>query len=132
MHLLLWIHRQCSSRIHSLQHFGVQRAFSSYKIDIIANQLLSMASSLKLRFCVRSDCEIQLEGEGPWRLPGDPEDVEIILTPGHTRGHIVLVYKNTENPEESACFTGDHLAFSRLGGLTIFKYAPKSISAIAL
>lgn len=68
-----------------------------------------------------NECEIQLEGEGPWRLPGDAEDVEIILTPGHTQGHIVLLYKDTENPEETACFTGDHLAFSRLGGLSIFK-----------
>ena len=66
---------------------------------------------------------MQLEGEGPWRLPGDAEDVEIILTPGHTQGHIVLLYKSTENPEETACFTGDHLAFTRLGGLSIFKYA---------
>ncbi len=47
----------------------------------------------------------------------------MILTPGHTQGHIVLLYKHAENPEETACFTGDHLAFSRLGGLSIFKCA---------
>ncbi|MDZ4832713.1 MAG: MBL fold metallo-hydrolase [Candidatus Melainabacteria bacterium] len=36
-----------------------------------------------------------------------PADFEIIQTPGHTRGHIVLLYKN------KYLFTGDHLAYNR-------------------
>ncbi|MBS2009735.1 MAG: MBL fold metallo-hydrolase [Cyanobacteria bacterium SZAS TMP-1] len=32
-------------------------------------------------------------------------DFKIIVTPGHTRGHMVLLYKNT------VLFTGDHLAY---------------------
>jgi glyoxylase-like metal-dependent hydrolase (beta-lactamase superfamily II) len=62
-----------------------------------------------------------LEGEGPWQLPGGSGDVEIIHTPGHTRGHLVLLYKGEGGEQGGACFTGDHLAFGSTGGLTLFK-----------
>ena len=33
---------------------------------------------------VRSECEMKLEGQGPWAVPGGEDDLEIIHTPGHT------------------------------------------------
>ena len=41
----------------------------------------------------RSKCEVQLEGEGPWKLPDGSDDLEIVFTPGHTQGHCCLYYK---------------------------------------
>jgi glyoxylase-like metal-dependent hydrolase (beta-lactamase superfamily II)/ferredoxin len=50
------------------------------------------------------DAEVVLDGQGPWELaPG----FLAILTPGHTRGHCVLLYR------ERFLFTGDHLAWDR-------------------
>ena len=40
-----------------------------------------------------SKCEVKLEGEEPWEFPGAADDLEIIHTPGHTYGHIVLLHK---------------------------------------
>lgn len=51
-----------------------------------------------------------LRGEGPWMLC---RDVKVIHTPGHTRGHIVVLYRN------EFLFTGDHLYwYPYVGGLT--------------
>ena len=48
--------------------------------------------------------EVVLDGEGPWPLaPG----FLAIPTPGHTRGHCVLLY------QERFLFTGDHLDWDR-------------------
>ena len=48
--------------------------------------------------------EVVLRGEGPWELaPG----VLAIPTPGHTKGHCVLLF------QERFLFTGDHLAWDR-------------------
>jgi len=41
----------------------------------------------------RSQCEVMLEGEGPWKLPDGGDDMEIVFTPGHTAGHCVLIHK---------------------------------------
>jgi glyoxylase-like metal-dependent hydrolase (beta-lactamase superfamily II)/ferredoxin len=61
------------------------------------------------------DVERLLSGREPIRL--DPELVAI-PTPGHTRGHAVLQYR------EKFLFTGDHLAWSRRrGGLVAFRDA---------
>ena len=49
------------------------------------------------------DAEHLLEGVGPVELAGD---LTAIPTPGHTRGHTVLLYDNR------FLFTGDHLAWS--------------------
>jgi glyoxylase-like metal-dependent hydrolase (beta-lactamase superfamily II) len=55
-----------------------------------------------------------LEGDEPVRLAGD---LLAVPTPGHTRGHAVLLWKDV-------LFTGDHLAFSkRRGHLVAFRDA---------
>lgn len=60
--------------------------------------------------------EVQLEGEGPWQLPDGSEDIELIHTPGHTDGSVVLLYKPS-----STLFSGDHMGVSRrLGRLAVF------------
>ena len=48
--------------------------------------------------------ELPLSGRQPVRLA---DDLIAIPTPGHTRGHAVLLYR------EKFLFTGDHLAWSR-------------------
>ncbi|MBY0528438.1 MAG: MBL fold metallo-hydrolase [Gemmataceae bacterium] len=48
--------------------------------------------------------EVVLDGDGPWELA--PEFLAI-FTPGHTRGHCVLLY------DERFLFTGDHLDWDR-------------------
>ena len=56
-----------------------------------------------------------LEGEGPWNTI--PQG-KILFTPGHTRGHCILLFK------DKFLFTGDHLAWShRLNHLYAFKSA---------
>lgn len=63
-----------------------------------------------------SAVEVQLEGEGPWQLPDGSEDIELIHTPGHTDGSVVLLYKPS-----STLFSGDHMGVSRrLGRLAVF------------
>lgn len=57
------------------------------------------------------DVEVKLTGEGPWALDGegvkqhaaagDDDDVIMIFTPGHTSGHVSLLYK-----PDNALFTG--------------------------
>lgn len=50
------------------------------------------------------DAEVVLDGEASWHLaPG----FVAIFTPGHTRGHCVLLY------QDRFLFTGDHLAWDR-------------------
>jgi glyoxylase-like metal-dependent hydrolase (beta-lactamase superfamily II)/ferredoxin len=51
--------------------------------------------------------ERSFEGDDPVRLA---DDLLAIPTPGHTRGHAVLLWKDTY------LFTGDHLAFSKRRG----------------
>jgi glyoxylase-like metal-dependent hydrolase (beta-lactamase superfamily II)/ferredoxin len=46
--------------------------------------------------------ETQLTGIEDWRIA---DDLQVIPVPGHTKGHTVLLYKNT------FLFTGDHLAW---------------------
>jgi len=50
------------------------------------------------------DAEVVLDGEGPWELA---PDFLAIPTPGHTKGHCVLLY------QERFLFTGDHLDWNR-------------------
>jgi glyoxylase-like metal-dependent hydrolase (beta-lactamase superfamily II)/ferredoxin len=59
--------------------------------------------------------EVLLRGDEPVRLA---EDLLAIPTPGHTRGHAVLLYRG------KFLFTGDHLAWSRRrDGLIAFRDA---------
>ncbi len=51
--------------------------------------------------------EQPITGSDPVRLD---EDLVVVPTPGHTRGHAVLLYRNRY------LFTGDHLAWSRRRG----------------
>src|SRR6185295_3990724 len=51
----------------------------------------------------RMGIERVISGESPVRLD---DDLLIVPTPGHTRGHQVLLYR------EKVIFTGDHLAWS--------------------
>jgi len=62
-----------------------------------------------------AEVEIVLRGEDPVRLA---DDLLAIPTPGHTRGHAVLLYR------DRFLFTGDHLAWSRRrGALVAFRDA---------
>src|SRR5215470_5508579 len=59
------------------------------------------------------ETEQVMEGDEPIQLE---KDLVAIPVPGHTRGHIVLLYKN------KFLFTGDHLAWSEnTGGLIAFR-----------
>jgi glyoxylase-like metal-dependent hydrolase (beta-lactamase superfamily II)/ferredoxin len=59
--------------------------------------------------------ERKISGSEPVRLD---EDLVVIPTPGHTRGHAVLLYR------DKFLFTGDHLAWSsRRNGLIAFRDA---------
>jgi len=53
------------------------------------------------------DAEIVIEGKEPKQFS---KDLLIIPVPGHTRGHMVLLWKN------QVLFTGDHLALDRKSG----------------
>jgi glyoxylase-like metal-dependent hydrolase (beta-lactamase superfamily II)/ferredoxin len=69
------------------QHFGCQRIL--HQEDITADT---------------RDVEIPLAGSEPIQLS---RDLFIIPVPGHTKGHMVLLYKN------KFLFAGDHLAWSQ-------------------
>ena len=45
------------------------------------------------------DCEVRLEGEGPWTMGDDVdvEELEIIFTPGHTPGSLCLFHKPSKS-----------------------------------
>ena len=58
-----------------------------------------------------SEVEVQLEGQGPWQLPDGSQDVELIHTPGHTDGSVVLLFKPGK-----VLFSGDHFGVSRRAG----------------
>ncbi|HEX6718849.1 MAG TPA: MBL fold metallo-hydrolase, partial [Pyrinomonadaceae bacterium] len=51
----------------------------------------------------RLGAELIIRGEEPFQLD---DDLLVIPTPGHTRGHVVYLYRN------KFLFTGDHLAWS--------------------
>ena len=65
------------------EHFGCERII--HKDDLTSDT---------------KESEKILEGEGPWDL-GD--SLKIIATPGHTKGHLNLLY------QDKYLFTGDHL-----------------------
>ena len=52
-----------------------------------------------------SKCEIKLEGEEPWSFPGSTGDLQIIHTPGHTYGHIVLLHQPSKCVQTLICWT---------------------------
>ncbi len=87
---------------------GIQRMFLTHRDDVAYNELFARrfgckrimhandgARRLGVEQIVQGEQEVQLD-----------EDLVAIPTPGHTRGHMLLLYKN------KFLFTGDHLAWS--------------------
>ena len=87
---------------------GVERMLLTHKDDIAAHELLrnrfgSSRTMHKNDGAARLGIEEILDGEEPIKLDAD---FLAIPTPGHTRGHVVFLYK------QKFLFTGDHLAWS--------------------
>mmetsp|Transcript_29434 Transcript_29434/g.61856 ORF Transcript_29434/g.61856 Transcript_29434/m.61856 type:complete len:354 (+) Transcript_29434:314-1375(+) len=62
--------------------------------------------------------EIQVAGDGPWHPVAG---IEVVHTPGHSRGSLSFLVDGRLSGGESVLFTGDHLALSgRLGRLDGF------------
>jgi glyoxylase-like metal-dependent hydrolase (beta-lactamase superfamily II) len=87
---------------------GVSRMLLTHKDDIAAHDSFHQRFGT-LRTMHRDDGAVRLgienviEGEAPVPLDAD---LLAIPTPGHTRGHVVFLYK------QKFLFTGDHLAWS--------------------
>jgi glyoxylase-like metal-dependent hydrolase (beta-lactamase superfamily II) len=94
-------------RIESLG--GIANIFLTHQDDVADAELYAKHFRSR-RFIHRAELEAQpdadaiLEGEEPIRLASD---FLAIPTPGHTRGHCVLLFK------ERFLFTGDHLDWDR-------------------
>jgi len=108
-----------------LQHFeergGIATMFLTHKDDVADHAAFARRFACKRVLHERdvtsgtSDVERKISGSEPVSLD---EDLVVIPTPGHTRGHAVLLYR------DKFLFTGDHLAWStRRGGLTAFRDA---------
>jgi glyoxylase-like metal-dependent hydrolase (beta-lactamase superfamily II) len=87
---------------------GVERMLLTHKDDIAAHNLFherfgSTRTMHRDDGAARLGIEQIMDGEDPLEL-GD--DLIAIPTPGHTRGHVVFLYK------KKFLFTGDHLAWS--------------------
>ncbi|HEY6802116.1 MAG TPA: MBL fold metallo-hydrolase [Pyrinomonadaceae bacterium] len=97
---------------------GVETMLLTHKDDVAAHQSFRERFGTKRTMhrddgAVRRGVERVLEGEDPVEL-GD--DLIAIPTPGHTRGHVVFLYK------KKFLFTGDHLAWTpRRQTLTAFR-----------
>lgn len=87
---------------------GLKQIFLTHKDDVADHQLFAArfhaqrimhlddgAGKLGIERVIKGEKEVRLD-----------EDLVAIPTPGHTRGHMVLLYKNR------FLFTGDHLAWS--------------------
>jgi glyoxylase-like metal-dependent hydrolase (beta-lactamase superfamily II) len=100
---------------------GVSTMFLTHRDDVADHQAFHRRFGCQRvlhaadRSADTSGIEIALEGEDPLALA---PDLLAIPTPGHTRGHAVLLYR------EKFLFTGDHLAWSRRkNGLIAFRDA---------
>jgi glyoxylase-like metal-dependent hydrolase (beta-lactamase superfamily II)/ferredoxin len=87
---------------------GVDSMLLTHKDDIAAHELLQerfrfVRTMHKDDGAERLGIEQIIEGEDPFTLS---DDLIAIPTPGHTRGHLVFLYK------KKFLFTGDHLAWS--------------------
>ena len=88
---------------------GIDHIFLTHRDDVADAE--SYAAHFKSQRIIHRDelssqpgAEVVLEGPGPWELgPG----FIAILTPGHTKGHCVLLF------DERFLFTGDHLDWDR-------------------
>jgi len=100
---------------------GVATMFLTHKDDVADHAVFRRRFSCDRvlheadRTSDTAEVEVFLRGDEPARLA---EDLLAIPTPGHTRGHAVLLYRG------KFLFTGDHLAWSRRrGGLIAFRDA---------
>lgn len=86
---------------------GIKYIFLTHRDDVADAQKYAQRFSAS-RFIHRDDlgaqpdCEMVIEGDAAQAVE---ENFTIIPVPGHTKGHMVLLYKN------KYLFTGDHLAF---------------------
>lgn len=99
---------------------GVAKIFLSHRDDVADSDKYAQRFGAQRIIHQRDasavqDAEIKIGGDEPVELGSD---FLFIPTPGHTRGHAVLLYKNRY------LFTGDHLAYSRRRrSLTAFRGA---------
>jgi len=99
---------------------GVRKMFLTHKDDVADHKLFAERFGCKRIMHMadgarRLGIEQIIEGDGHAELD---EDLIAIPTPGHTRGHMVLLYK------KKFLFTGDHLAWSpERQSLTAFRGA---------
>ncbi len=87
---------------------GVSQMLLTHKDDIAAHKLFRERFNCERLMhaddgASRLGVEHIIRGEEPVQLD---DDLLVIPTPGHTRGHVVFLYKN------KFLFTGDHLAWS--------------------
>jgi glyoxylase-like metal-dependent hydrolase (beta-lactamase superfamily II)/ferredoxin len=108
-----------------LAHFegrgGIAKMFLTHRDDVADHAAFAKRFGceriLHERDVTRSTGEVErkVSGDDPVELS---EDLLVIPTPGHTRGHAVLLYR------DKFLFTGDHLAWSsRRNGLIAFRDA---------
>lgn len=87
---------------------GVSQMLLTHKDDVAAHQLFHQKFGCPRLMhaddgASRLGVEQIVKGEDPVQLD---DDLLVIPTPGHTRGHVVFLYQN------KFLFTGDHLAWS--------------------
>jgi glyoxylase-like metal-dependent hydrolase (beta-lactamase superfamily II) len=108
-----------------LQHFeergGIATMFLTHRDDVADHEAFARRFGCRRVLHERDvtsgtrGVERKIEGAEPVSLD---EDLLVIPTPGHTRGHAVLLYR------DKFLFTGDHLAWSaRRNGLIAFRDA---------
>ena len=108
-----------------LRHFenrgGIATMFLTHRDDVADHEAFARHFGCRRviheRDLTRATAGVEraLAGDEPIRLD---DDLVVIPTPGHTRGHAVLLYR------EKFLFTGDHVAWSsRRGGLIAFRDA---------
>jgi glyoxylase-like metal-dependent hydrolase (beta-lactamase superfamily II)/ferredoxin len=88
---------------------GIKNIFLTHRDDVADAEQFAQEFQAKRIIhrddaAVQKDAEVLLEGTAAQAFGAD---FLIIPTPGHTRGHCVLLYKNRY------LFTGDHMAFDR-------------------
>jgi len=97
---------QLAKRIEAMG--GISQMLLTHKDDIAAHESFRMRFGTKRTMhradgAARLQIEQVIDGEDSISLD---EDLLAIPTPGHTRGHVVFLYK------QKFLFTGDHLAWS--------------------
>jgi glyoxylase-like metal-dependent hydrolase (beta-lactamase superfamily II)/ferredoxin len=99
---------------------GVSRMFLTHRDDVADHERFAKKFKMERIMherdgAVRYNVERVIDGDAPVQLD---EELTIIPVPGHTRGHMVLLYR------DKYLFTGDHLAWSPARStLTAFRSA---------